>query len=332
MEGKSYSCSRLIFFIKAQYIYITMLHIKNKVPLSGYTSFGIGGPADYFIEASGPLEIAESIEFAEREGIPYFVMGGGTNILFSDAGFRGLVIRLSDGGIAVHDTVVQAGAGMKLGRVTEVAREHNLSGMENLAGIPGSLGGAIRGNAGAFGTEIGSLVKSVKAFNRQTSMVREFTQAECMFSYRESIFKQQGALIILSAELTLAQGDKVAIGRAMEKTIAIRESKHTQSAKCAGSFFMNPTVTDEKLREEFVKDTGSAPKDDKLPAGWLIDHVGLRGKHVGGAQVSNQHPNYLINTGGATAEEVIMLVSLIKRKVRDDLRVQLREEVQLVGF
>ncbi len=95
---------------------------------------------------------------------------------------------------------------------------------------------------------------------------------------------------------------------------------------------MNPVVKDEKLREEFTRDTGAPPKDEKLPAGWLIDHVGLRGKHVGGARVSDQHPNYIVNTGGATAEEVVILASLIKRRVRDDLRVQLREEVQMVGF
>ena len=309
-----------------------MLHIKNNVPLSHHCSFGIGGPADYFVEASGPLEIAESIEFAEREHIPYFVIGSGTNILFSDAGFRGLIIHLVDGGVSVHDTVLHVGAGITLKRITEMARDHALSGMENLAGIPGSLGGAIRGNAGAFGTEIGSLVKSVKAFNKQTNMVREFTRAECGFMYRGSIFKQQESLIVLSAELTLTHGDSTIVGRAMEHIIATRESKHSQSAQCAGSFFMNPVVTDEKLREEFTKDTGTVPKDDKLPAGWLIDHVGLRGKHIGGAKVSNQHPNYLINTGTATAEEVVMLMSLIKRKVRDDLQVQLQEEVQLVGF
>ena len=118
----------------------------------------------------------------------------------------------------------------------------------------------------------------------------------------------------------------------MDHIIATRESKHSQSAKCAGSFFMNPEVSDAKLREEFAKDTGSEAKDAKLPAGWLIDHVGLRGKHVGGAKVSDQHPNYIVNTGEATAEDVILLASRIKRKVRDELNVRLREEVQMVGF
>ncbi|MDQ5976772.1 MAG: UDP-N-acetylenolpyruvoylglucosamine reductase [Patescibacteria group bacterium] len=309
-----------------------MLHIRKQEPLSRHTSFGIGGPADMFVEVAGPLEIAESIELALREKVPYFVIGGGTNILFADAGYRGLVIKIADGGIAVRGPVIEAGAGISLKRITETARDQSLAGMANLAGIPGSLGGAVRGNAGAFGTEIGGLVRSVKVFNKDTGMVRELSTEACGFAYRESLFKKQVELIILSAEILLTPGDKGIISSEMERIIALRESKHAQSAKCAGSFFMNPVVKDEKLREEFTRDTGAPPKDEKLPAGWLIDHVGLRGKHVGGARVSDQHPNYIINTGGATAEDVIILVSLIKRRVRDDLRVQLKEEVQMVGF
>lgn len=309
-----------------------MLHIRKQEPLSRHTSFGIGGPADMFVEVAGPLEIAEGIELALREKVPYFVIGGGTNILFADAGYRGLVIKIADGGIAVRGPVIEAGAGISLKRITETARDQSLAGMANLAGIPGSLGGAVRGNAGAFGTEIGGLVRSVKVFNKDTGMVRELSTEACGFAYRESLFKKQVELIILSAEILLTPGDKGIIGSEMERIIALRESKHAQSAKCAGSFFMNPVVKDEKLREEFIRDTGAPPKDEKLPAGWLIDHVGLRGKHVGGAKVSDQHPNYIINTGGATAEDVIILVSLIKRRVRDDLRVQLKEEVQMVGF
>ncbi|MBP7811711.1 MAG: UDP-N-acetylmuramate dehydrogenase [Candidatus Moranbacteria bacterium] len=309
-----------------------MLHIKKQELLSRHTSFGIGGPADMFVEVAGPLEIAESIEFAVQERVSYFIIGGGTNILFSDAGYRGLVIKITDGGIAVRGPVVEAGAGITLKRITETARDQGLAGMANLAGIPGSLGGAVRGNAGAFGTEIGSLIRSVKVFNKDTGMVREFAREACGFAYRESLFKKQSEFIVLSAEILLTPGDKGIIGSEMERIIALRESKHAQSAKCAGSFFMNPVVKDEKLREEFTRDTGAPPKDEKLPAGWLIDHVGLRGKHVGGARVSDQHPNYIINTGGATAEDVVILASLIKRRVRDDLRVQLREEVQLVGF
>jgi len=201
-----------------------------------------------------------------------------------------------------------------------------------LAGIPGSFGGAIRGNAGAFGTEIGNVITSVKGYVRDIGMVKEYSRKECGFAYRMSLFKKNPDLIILSAEIKLTPGDKNELGKIIDDTVRKREAKHPQSALCAGSFFMNPVVKDEKLREEFQKDTGMVSRDNKLPAGWLIDHVGLRGKRIGGVLVSDRHPNYLVNTGNATAEDVITLASLIKTRVRDELRVRLKEEVQFVGF
>jgi len=216
--------------------------------------------------------------------------------------------------------------------VVNTACEANLAGMEKLAGVPGSLGGAIRGNAGAFGTEIGDLIHSVKAYSLVSGMLKEYSQEECLFSYRMSVFKKDKNLVILSADIRLASGNAQYLKKVAQETIALREAKHSQSAKCAGSFFMNPFVQNEGLLQEFEKDTGNPSKDGKLPAGWLIDHVGLRGKKIGGAMVSKQHPNYLINTGEATAEDVLMLASLIKTRVRDELGVRLQEEVQFVGM
>jgi UDP-N-acetylmuramate dehydrogenase len=309
-----------------------MFHAKRNVPLAPLTTFRVGGPAEYYAEVSGALELAEAIEYAEKNGLPIYILGGGSNILFSDRGFAGMVIRMQDGGMQVSDGKILCGAGVPLADVVSAAQQAGLAGMEILAGIPGSFGGAVRGNAGAFGVEIGDLVSAVKGLMKDTGMVREYRHGECGFAYRTSIFKKHPDIVILSAELRLAPGDPAVLERVMKETIAKRESKHPQSARCAGSFFMNPAVKDEKLREEFAKDTGMAPKDDRLPAGWIIDHAGLRGKRVGGAMVSDQHPNYLINAGDATAEDVIMLASLVKQRVRAGLGVQLREEVQLVGF
>ncbi|NTW30409.1 MAG: hypothetical protein HGA33_03965 [Candidatus Moranbacteria bacterium] len=137
----------------------------------------------------------------------------------------------------------------------------------------------------------------------------------------------------MSVEFRLASGsDPVALRSIATKTIEEREAKHPQDAFCAGSFFMNPTVTDERLREEFRRDSGKEPKEDRLPAGWIIDQAGLRGRMIGHAKVSDLHPNYIVNTGGATAEDVLTLVSIVKMKVRNELDVQLFDEVQLVGF
>lgn len=310
-----------------------MIALREHVPLAPFTTFKVGGTARYYIEASGAIELSESFEYAEKQGIPLFVLGGGSNVLFADTGFPGLVVRIVDGGIAVRGNKLVVGAGMPLFDVVWAAKDAELSGIEKLAGIPGSLGGAIRGNAGAFGTEIGTYVTSVKALDQKTGMVHEYSAKECDFSYRMSLFKKRPTLVILSAELVLhSGGDKALLERIIKDTMATRESKHPQDAKCAGSFFMNPVVKDEVLLEEFAKDTGNASKDGKLPAGWLIDHVGLRGKTIGGAQVSPIHPNYLLNTGTATAKDIITLASLVKTRVRDELHIRLQEEVQFVGF
>ena len=307
---------------------------KTNVPLAQYTTFKIGGPAKIYAEATGAIELAEAFERAEKDHLPVYVFSGGSNVLFSDNGFDGLVIRLTDGGLHIGENGrMTCGAGRTLYEVVETACEAGLGGVESLAGIPGSVGGAVRGNAGAFGTEIGDVIMSVKAFHRETGMVREFRQAECGFGYRTSYFKTHPEYVILSADIQLtASANPQALVNAAREVLDKREARHPQDVFCAGSFFMNPVVTRQELFDEFKKDSGKDSKDGKLPAGWLIDHVGLRGKTIGHAKISTIHPNYLINTGGATAEDVIVLASVVKQKVRDELGVQLQEEVQFVGF
>jgi UDP-N-acetylmuramate dehydrogenase len=309
------------------------MNMRQNVPLAPLTTFKVGGPADYLAEVAGALEIVEAFEYAETHHLPFCILGGGSNVLFSDQGFRGMVIHINDGGVHASGDKLLCGAGMPLFDAVWAAKDAELVGIERLAGIPGSIGGAVRGNAGAFGTEMKDIVSSVKAFSLDTGMVKEYKHEQCEFGYRTSTFKCNPRLIILSAELKLHPGgSKKELERIIKETVAKREAKHPQDARCAGSFFTNPVVTDEHLREEFFKDMGMRPKDDKLPAGWVIDHVGLRGKRVGGAMVSTIHPNYLINTGDATAEDIMMLSSVVKQRVRDELNVRLIEEVQMLGF
>lgn len=310
------------------------MYFKHNVTLAPYTTFKIGGRASLFVEVSGPIELAEALETAYREDLSVFILGGGSNVLFSDKGFDGLVIRIVDGGILVkQEGRIVAGAGKSLKDILETAAENGFAGLETLAGIPGSFGGALRGNAGAFGNDIGRHVISIKTFDKETGMVKEVLKKDCGFGYRKSYFKEHPDVIILSAMLALTpDGVRADIRRIMKETVAKREEKHSQSALCAGSFFMNPLVKDIKLQKEFETEVKMECRDGKIPAGWLIDHVGLRGKMIGGAMVSGEHPNYLINTGNATAEDVVMLSSLIKTRVRDELGVMLQEEVNMVGF
>ena len=309
------------------------LHIQENVPLAPLTTFKIGGPARYFTEVSDASGITEAFEWAEKQQVSTFILAGGSNILFPDAGYDGLVIRIVGERITITDALVTASAGAVLGNVINESLEFGLQGMESMSGIPGSLGGAVRGNAGAFGTEIKDVVSKVKAVNRATGLVKDFSPVECEFAYRQSFFKRHPEWVILEAQLRLQPGgnpsELLALAR---ETRAKREAKHPQDAKCAGSFFMNPTVTDEKLLLEFEEETGVPSRNGKLPAGWLITQVGLRGKTIGGAQMSKQHPNYLVNTGTATADDVLMLASFVKTRVRNELGIQLREEIQFVGF
>ena len=309
-----------------------MLSIQRDILLAPFSTFKIGGRADYFVSVTTSTELIEAIEYATNNGLKTFVFSGGSNLLISDAGFRGIVIRIANKSMrkSGFDMIVDAGASL-LTLVTE-ANTVGFAGIERLAGIPGSVGGAIRGNAGAFGTEIEGVVSSVKVYDRKLEKLREFNRKDGMFRYRASFFKDHPEFVILSAKLRFEEGKKEDLERISRETITKREAKHPQNALCAGSFFMNPEVTDETLRSEFAKDTGKLPKDAKLPAGWLIDQAGLRGKKIGGAEVSQIHPNYLINTGTATAEEVLLLAGVVKQRVRTELGIQLMEEVQLVGF
>lgn len=310
-----------------------MITVQENIPLAPLTTFKIGGPARYFVEASDAGSIVEAFEWAEAKGVPSFILAGGSNVLFPDQGYPGLVIRILGEHSTIQDSLVTATAGSNLKKLIDDTLEAGLQGMEYMSGIPGSLGGAVRGNAGAFGTEMKDVVQKVKAVNQETGLVKDFQNEECQFSYRHSFFKAHPEWVILEVQLSLSPGHNPAELQTIAKnTRAKREAKHPQDAKCAGSFFMNPLVTDKKLLNEFAEETGTPSKNGKLPAGWLITHVGLRGKQIGGAQMSKQHPNYLVNTGNATADDVLILSSFVKTRVRNQLGIQLKEEIQFVGF
>lgn len=309
-----------------------MLTFERDVLLAPFTTFKIGGPAQHFTRVKTADDIQEALLWANEKKKPVFFLGGGSNILISDDGFQGLVVFFEPSEMEVSGTHIRAYSGTSLEAVLEVARDNNLKGLEYLAGIPGSVGGAVRGNAGAFGVEMKNVVESVRCVDKEIFEIQELTNQECHFSYRMSVFKERGSFIIASVVFALKKGDKEKIDTIMKETVAKRNSKQDQSVMCAGSFFINPVVQSESLRKEFEEEAGTSCREKKVPAGWLIDKVGLRGKTMGGAMVSKEHPNYIVNTGNATASDVIMLMSYIKQQVRDKLYVQLTQEVEFVGF
>ncbi len=309
-----------------------MINIQEKVALAPLTSFRLGGEAKFYVEVSNIDELKEALIFAKEKNFGFYVLGGGTNVLVSDEGFSGLVVRLKMNKVDVVNNTIIVDCGVPLIKAINFSATGGLSGIESLAGIPGTVGGAVRGNAGAFGSEIGSSVRIVSVLDSETMEILEFSKEQCEFAYRQSVFKKRKNLIVLSVQLELSSGEQEDILQKIKDTIAKRTSRGLHGIKSAGSYFMNPMVENENLCAEFEKESGMPPRNKTIPAGWIIDRVGLRGKQIGGAQISEQHANYIINTGAATAEDVIMLVSFAKQQVRDKLGIQLTEEVNYVGF
>ncbi len=309
-----------------------MLNIQENVSLSGFTTFKIGGPAKFFVEVKNGDEMLEAIEYAKEKKLEVFILAGGSNVLISDKGFNGLVIRIANFKIETNDDEISCGVGVPLNQLVLESVKNDLTGLEWASGIPGTVGGAIIGNAGAFSGEIKDILKEVKALNLENNEVKIYKNSDCDFDYRDSIFKKNyGKIVLISAKFEL---EKVEGGDGMKKIEEIirrRKDKQPQQPS-AGSFFKNPIIEDLNIIKSFEKDTGLKMRDNKIPAGWFIESIGLKGRQVGGIKVSEKHANFLVNTGNASAEDVIMLSSLIKQKVRDEFGVHLEEEIRLVGF
>ncbi len=306
--------------------------IERDVPLAPFTSLKIGGPARFFVRVGTPDQLRQALLFARGEGVPFSILGGGSNLLVSDQGFDGVVIRLQMKGIRVSGRLVEARAGVDLMALVQHTAHWGLSGLERLAGIPGLFGGAVRGNAGAYGRCIGDVVVNVQALDALSLEVITLDREACAFEYRNSLFKRDPGLIVVSALLELSGAPHQEIEQKVEETVKKREARQLQCDRSAGSFFMNPVVTDPELIRRFETEQGMRCRECRIPAGWLIDRANLRSSRVGAAMVSPRHANYLVNTGSATAEEMTRLARLVKSEVRASLGVQLEEEVSCIGF
>jgi UDP-N-acetylmuramate dehydrogenase len=285
--------------------------LRRNVSLAGYSSFRIGGRADYFLEALGIEDLKKAVSTARFCSLPFYVIGGGYNILFSDLGFRGLVIRNRSDRISLHGrSSVEVDSGASLERLLQFCLKEGLSGLEFLAGIPGTVGGAVFGNAGAFKQCIGDFLERAflwTAGGEERTVNRE----DLHFDYRDSVLKKTGDLL-LGAVFRLTKGDTGEIRSRMEENIGWRENRHPSGeVACAGSYFKNPDLPDGK----------------KVAAARLLDEAGVKGLSRGDAVVSKKHANFIINQGRATASDVRCLAEEMKKRVRDKFRIELREEV-----
>lgn len=306
-----------------------VVEVKERVPLAPFTTFEIGGPARYFIDVASEGHVIDATAFAKDRNLPYVVLAGGSNVLVPDEGLDAVVLHIVEGSHEISGTTLAADFGCNLLSLIKEAGNAGLGGWEKLAGIPGTIGGAVRGNAGAFGSEIKDFLLSARAFNLNTGESREFENSGCDFSYRHSFFKDHPEWIVTRALVKLQQVESDRSRALLEETIAERERRHLQNVRAAGSFFMNP-VAPAHIVEMFEKEKGVQSRGGRVPAGWLIEKAGLKGKVVGAAQASMQHPNYIVNTGGASAKDVRALAQLIKAEVARQFGVQLVEEAALL--
>jgi len=310
--------------------------LKTGEPLAKHVNIRIGGPADFYAEAKSSDEIIAAVEACLADGLPYAVFGGGSNTLPSDEGFRGLVIQAANRGWSIEGARVYAEAGVPSAFLARKAAEAGLTGLEWAVSLPGTIGGAVRGNAGCFGGETKDVLASVDVLRVRDGKLERATYApeDCRFGYRESVFKHNQD-VVLDVELELAPAPKEECLAKLDAVLSKRKLEQPSDNPSAGCMFKNFEYKDEqeisKLKERLeVPAAFLAAK--RIPAGWLIEQDDLKGKRIGGAQVSDKHGNFLVNLGGATASDVLQLISLIKMRLRDDYGVQLEEEVQLLGF
>ncbi|MBI4875372.1 MAG: UDP-N-acetylmuramate dehydrogenase [Acidobacteria bacterium] len=304
------------------------LTVRRAEPLARHTRFGFGGPAALFAEARDAGAFIRAFEAARDGGLECVVIGGGTNLVASDAGFPGLVLRFAGAAISAQGSIVRVEAGAALADLVDFAIERGLGGLETLAGIPGSTGAAIYGNAGAYGHSISERVRRVRFFDG--AAMSDLDAAGCEFQYRESVFKRRKDWIVFEAELALTPGSRDELHAAASGIVQTRNRKFPPEMKCAGSVFKN--LLREELPETAAREVpGEAVREGKVPAAWFLERVGAKGMAAGGIRVAGYHANLIYNSGGGTAREFRELVSELKERVRARFGLELEEEVQYLG-
>ena len=333
------------------------IKIEREIPLAPFTTLGIGGPARFFTHVTSVDQLREALAF----DAPLFILGGGSNLLIADEGFEGLVIRIELRGIEVRGEVAKVAAGEPWDDFVGMAVERELAGIECLSGIPGLTGATPIQNVGAYGQDVSETIDRVEAFDRKTGAVVEFTNEECRFGYRSSLFKniEKERYVILSVTFRLKAGGPASVRypelekyldgerdlrRVREAVIAIRKRKgmvldpNDPDTRSDGSFFMNPVIAEDQYAElaKLAPEAPHFPADRghvKLSAAWLIEHAGFHKGFVhGNVGLSSKHTLAVINRGGGTASEVLELVRMIQSRVRAAFAVDIHPEPNFVGF
>jgi len=305
------------------------LAISQGTLLSRHTRFGIGGPAEVYAETADDQSFMQAFAVVRAAGADYAVIGDGTNLIVSDAGFAGVVLRFTARHIHSQGTNVRVHAGAELQALVDHCIDRGLKGLETMTGIPGSVGAAIYGNAGAYGHSIEERIRRVRFFNGSTEQV--FSRVECEFHYRESVFKRQKDWVIFSAELEMDPASAEELRKVADEIFQIRLAKYPPTMKCAGSIFKNlilaelPIEVRRQIPERVIR-------EGKAPSAYFLEQVGAKGMRNGDIQVADYHANLIYNAGQGTARQLCEIIGELKSRVRERFGLELEEEVQYVGF
>ncbi len=308
---------------------IPLLSVSRNTPLSRYTRFGIGGPADVYAETADASSFVHALTMVREMKTPYVVIGGGTNLIVSDDGFRGVVLRYTGDTISAEGLCVRAEAGASLQTLVDFTVSHGLRGIETMTGIPGSVGAAIYGNAGAYGHSISERVQSLRFFDGRT--VRDFDGEACEFRYRESVFKRHKDWVIFSTKLAMETAPADELRRTADEILSIRNQKYPPTMKCAGSIFKNLLFANLPPRAA-AEVPPKVIREGKVPSAFFLEQTGAKGLRNGDIHVADYHANLIYNAGAGTACQLVEVIRELKSRVRERFGLELEEEVQYVGF
>jgi len=306
---------------------IPNLHVFVNASLARHTRFEIGGPARALLDAADEGALLQAWRAIEDSRWPRTVIGGGSNLIVSDCGFPGAVLRYTGSAMEFEDVTVRAGAGARLQDLVDATTARGLRGLETMTGIPGWVGGAVYGNAGAYGRSIQESVVSVRFFDGEA--IREIDRDGCEFRYRESLFKRRKDWTIVSATLRLERADPRELQEISRNILKIRNEKYPPEMRCAGSIFKNLLLADlpSDLRSQIPE---SVIREGKVPSAYFLEKAGAKGLSEGPIRVADYHANLIYNAGGGSAQQLRVLIAELKRRVHETFGLDLEEEVQFV--
>lgn len=304
--------------------------LKINEPMSAHTTLEIGGAAKFFLEVTSQESLLKILNLATEHSLSFLIIGGGSNLLVSDQPLGLLVIKNSISGLSQQDQVLTVSAGTPLQTLVGYSIEHGLAGLQKLTGIPGSVGGAIFGNAGAYGQTISDLLVEIRCIDPKTLEIVKVSRQDAQFAYRDSGFKTNG-LIILEASFALSPAKVETLKQESAQTLKIRLEKYKPGIKCPGSFFKNILVN-QLSPEILAKIPSERMVYGKIPAGFLLEAVGARGLRQGQIEIAPFHGNLIMNLGEGKAQDFYQIAKECKRRVKSQFGITLEPEVQLINL